>query len=470
MNLLQALRGGERSTWGGGLSMDDYAELVGLQSFYFGGLGYQPWPQQTLVDNGQSAEGPTGSFQGLVSAAYAASGPVFAVMLTRQLAFTGVRFTWQRLNSGRPSKMFGTEALGLLERPWPGGTTQDLLTRCINDADLAGNAYFVVDTPISRLGGDGGKELVRLRPDWVWAALVPRAIDGARVGWRRVGYLYQEGGPGSDDDPAAFTAAEVAHWMPVVDPLANWRGMSWLTPVLREVAADKQLTRFRDAFMREGATPSMVVTYPEGIHPDRIKKVADLLRDKHGGAANAFKAMHFGLGADVEVVGRDMQQIAARDLAGISETRIASAGRVSPVIVGMSEGLQGSSLNAGNYGQARRQLADLTMHPLWQSAAGCFAPLIERPRGAGGETRLWYDPRESPFLREDEKNQAEIAALEASTIRQLIDAGYTAESVQAAVEASDWGLLSHSGLFSVQLQPAGSMAGGTPAQQEGQPA
>jgi hypothetical protein len=32
----------------------------------------------------------------------------------------------------------------------------------------------------------------------------------------------------------------VAHWSPIPDPLANFRGMSWLTPVLREIDADQR--------------------------------------------------------------------------------------------------------------------------------------------------------------------------------------------------------------------------------------
>jgi hypothetical protein len=45
------------------------------------------------------------------------------------------------------------------------------------------------------------------------------------------------------------------------------------------------------------------------------------------------------------------------------------------------------------------------MHPLWQNAAGPMQQIRPAPPG----TRLWYDTRDVPFLREDEKDQAEIA-------------------------------------------------------------
>jgi hypothetical protein len=83
---------------------------------------------------------------------------------------------------------------------------------------------------------------------------------------------------------------------------------------------------------------------------------------------------------------------------------------------------------------------------------------------------LWYDARDVPFLREDEKDAAEIQGVESRTIRTLVDAGYTPASVMAAVRASDWSLLVHTGLFSVQLQKPGSTdTPALPAPTEGGP-
>jgi hypothetical protein len=77
--------------------------------------------------------------------------------------------------------------------------------------------------------------------------------------------------------------------------------------------------------------------------------------------------------------------------------------------------------------------------------------------------RLWYDARDVPFLREDAKDAAEIQGVQSRTIRTLVDAGYTPASVMAAVRASDWSLLVHTGLFSVQLQEPGSPESGPAA-------
>jgi len=76
------------------------------------------------------------------------------------------------------------------------------------------------------------------------------------------------------------------------------------------------------------------------------------------------------------------------------------------------------------------------------------------------DARLWFDLWDVPFFRDDAKKTAEVIREQANTIRTLTDAGFTPESVVAAVKANDMGLLSHTNLFSVQLQPAGTSDGG----------
>jgi hypothetical protein len=99
------------------------------------------------------------------------------------------------------------------------------------------------------------------------------------------------------------------------------------------------------------------------------------------------------------------------------------------------------------------------MRPLWREAAGSLAQIIDVPAGA----ELWFDDRDIAFLREDQHDAAEIQGLQSRTIRTLVDAGYEPETVVAAVQAEDYSLLKHSGLYSVQLQkPGGGQPGTAP--------
>src|SRR4051794_28134671 len=161
--------------------------------------------QQTL--GGNVAERIAPDFVGLATGAYRSNGVIFSCMLLRASVFSTIRFQYQRLASGRPSAMFGDASLSLLEEPWPGGTTQDLLARIINDADLAGNPFHYVETNLANLGGEGGKELVRLRPDWVQIA---RARRESRLGFRKIGYSYCEGGLNSGNEAVSLLTDEVA--------------------------------------------------------------------------------------------------------------------------------------------------------------------------------------------------------------------------------------------------------------------
>lgn len=177
MTLLDRLTGRKPPLRTTAFSLDEYAQM--LNQFQLGGYGYTGIGlQQTIA--GTSTERPADTFAGIASQAYAANGVVFACMLVRQLVFSSVRFQWQRLLNGSPSDTFGDQTLALVERPWPGGTTQDLLSRMIQDADLAGNSYWVRQ----------GDELVRLRPDWVQVIGKPRHMgtsDSGRGGVRSVG-------------------------------------------------------------------------------------------------------------------------------------------------------------------------------------------------------------------------------------------------------------------------------------------
>lgn len=450
MNLLDRLKGGTRSAAVDleRMNLDEYVKLLNQYSLQSGYMA--PTFQQTLA--GDATERPSNSFVGLAQEAYAANGVVFSVMLVRMLVFSSIRFTYQNLRNGAPSDLFGTSDLRILERPWQGGTTQDLMTRMIQDADLAGNSYWVRDKR-SR----GGDELIRLRPDWVEIVGRKRFMSdagrlpnrGGQVGWEKLGYIYTEGGPGSAD-PVVFTADEVCHFAPIPDPLAHFAGMSWLTPILREITADQSMTRHQQKYFDNGATANMVVKHALGAEQEKIKRFAEVMQDQHGGIENAYKTLHLYPGADVTVVGADLKAIDFKEIRGGGETRVAAAGGVPPVIVGLSEGLAAATYS--NYGQARRRLADGTAHPLWQNVAGCLEQLVP---AKGDATRLWYDARDVPFLREDESDAASIQKTRAETINTLISSGYEPDSVISAVDNNDLRLLDHTGLTSVQLQEPG---------------
>jgi HK97 family phage portal protein len=372
----------------------------------------------------------------------------------RLLVFAEARFMWQPWSAGRPGPLFGTQSLEILESPWPTASTVDLLARCEVDASLYGNSYWVKER-----GAFVNREiLTRLDPTRV--VIVDEMVNG--YSRQLVGYAVTD--EHSSQVIATFEPSEVAHYRPLPDPTHPFRGRSWLDAVLSDLTADTAMTDYKKTFLNNAATPNIVVSLEAGISPEAFETFVEKMKAQHGGAANAGKTLFMGGGADVKVVGANFDQLDFKSVQGGGETRVASAAGVPASIVGLAESLQGSSLTTGNYGAARRRFSDVTIRPLWRSVSGAFQTLIPPPRPGN---RLWFDDRDIPFCQEDVKDSADIKAVESQAIRTLVDAGFEPESAVAAITTGDMSLLTHSNLYSVQLQPPGTVAalpaGETPA-------
>lgn len=401
----------------------------------FGGM-----PQTTL---GSKQEAPQPSFEGFAQGLYKSNPIVFSVMETRRLLFSEARFQYRQLRKGVLGDLFGTPELQILEEPWRGGSTRKLLSRAINDADLSGNWY----------GARRGGRIMRMRPDWVSIVLgsdLEPDDPGLALDAEVIGYLFHAGGYRSKADPLVLLPEEVAHWAPIPDPVANFRGMSWLAAVLSEIMSDAAMTEHRLRFFENGATVNGVVVYPPELTTEQFKQHVEAFKTAQQGVANAYRTVFLGGGSSYTPIGQDMQQIDFKVVQGAGETRIAAAGRVPPIMVGLSEGLGAATYS--NYGQARRAFADLTMRPTWGDFAASVSSIVQVPADA----LLWYDDRHIPFLQEDVKDEADIQSTQAGSIRQLVDAGYKPETVVDAVTSGDLSRLVHSKLFSVQLQPPAS--------------
>jgi len=394
----------------------------------------------------QTAEPIGNSYTAYADQIYKANGIVFACIGVRLRLFSEIRFQYQRYENGKLGALWGDQSLAILENPWLNATTGDLTARMEQHASLAGNSYTL------RMGG----QLKQLRPDWVTIIVGSRnpdpnvTPDPNDIDSELLGYIYQPGGYGSKAKPVTLLPGDVAHYAPVPDPTAMYRGMSWLTPVLTEITADGMATKHKTKFFEHGGTPNIIVKYPKEITAPQLQEYLELIKADHEGVDNAYKTLHLGGGADPMVVGKDLQQLDFKVTQGAGETRIAAASGIAPIIAGFSEGLDAATYS--NYGQARRHVGDLWARPSWRSAAGALATIVRPPSGS----RLWYDASDVSFLQEDQKDAADILYRDASTVRTLIDAGFEPDAVKDAVTAGDLSQLTHSGLYSVQLQKPGS--------------
>jgi phage portal protein BeeE len=431
-------RSGFRAT--DGLSLDEW-----MSYFNFNGLNYGFSEFGGTLGGNREEIGS--NFIGVAQGAYRSNGIVFACMLVRMMLFSEARMQYRRLRNGRPGDLFGTADLQILEQPWQNGATGDLLSRMIQDADLAGNFFATTR------GTGAGRRIRRLRPDWVTIVMGSHsdpAVTSSDIDAELLGYIYHPAGAGAGETPLVLLPEEVCHFAPIPDPLASYRGMSWLTPIIREVMSDGAMTTHKLKYFENGATPSMVVSLDPAVKKDQFEQWIELFEERHVGPLNAYRTLYLGGGSDAKIVGNTLEQIDFKVVQGATETRIAAAAGVPPVIVGLSEGLAAATY--ANYGQARRRLTDGTMRPLWRNAAGSLQTLVPRLPDA----ELWYDDRDIAFLQEDQMDDATIKQTQAATIKSLIDAGYKPDSVVNAVANGDFSLLVHTGLYSIQLQPPGT--------------
>ncbi len=373
---------------------------------------------------------------------YASNPVVFSLAAKRILLFAEVRLQWQQYRNGRPGDLFATPDLQILEIPWAGHTTRDLLAQAELDIACAGNSYWVRN----------GDELQRLDPKNVkllTSKATDDAITGYQIGERLEGYAYVA-------DPRHVTiypATDVCHYKPIADANNRFLGMSWLNPCLPDIQTDNTITAHKQSVIGNGAVLSTVVSFDPAVSREQFDGFVDRFRREHERPENAAKTLFLGGGADVKTVGQTFENLMLQATQGASEVRIAAAAGVPPTIAGFSEGLKGSSLNAGNYAEARRSFADLTARPLWRAFVGAMSSLVPAPGGA----RLWFDERDVPFLREDVADQAQIVETNATAILKLVQGGWQPDAAIEAILTGDLGRLTgkHSGLYSVQLIPPG---------------
>ena len=358
--------------------------------------------------------------------AYLVSSTVHAVMNARMKVFAEVRFAWRRANGDiAPGRN-----LQLLERPWPGGTGTELLARMVNFADLSGNAY------VYKADND------RLQ------VLDPWKVEVLDNGREKTGYLWLPDGPGGREVPLPLE--RVAHWAPLPHPEKRWLGASWVSVVADEFRTDLRMLHHMEKFYTNAATPNMVVTFKEKLSADSKSRLREELDRRYSGVQNAYRNLVMDHDPTIQMVGATAEQADQINTQKSIEARIASAGGVPPIIIGLKAGLDAATYS--NYGMAMRAFADHTIRPLWNSVVAALEPLVSVPRGS----ELWFDDRQVAALRQDKNEEAQIQATQAATIRTYIDAGYTPESAVTAVTSGDLTVLEHTGLFSVQLQEPGT--------------
>ena len=296
------------------------------------------------------------------------------------------------------------------------------------DAGIGGNAYLWAPP--------GEDLLVRRRPDWVTIVSELVSVPGGGTYRKKVGYWFADPAKVAMNprDGEFYPADEVAHWAPIPDPQADFRGMSWLTSVVRDVAGDDGLTQYKIKYLENSASPNMLIKYASKLQPGTIDAVRERMQARYGGVDNAFKTLVLDQGADVTVIGNSLQQMDFANVGAAGAERILAAAMVPGVLVGI-EPLRGAGRG---YQESMQKFANLWARPTWRSLCGCLEQICPPP---GSGARLWYDTADIAALQDGELERGQAALVNAQAVLTYTQAGATLDSATAAVAAADLSLL-----------------------------
>ena len=405
----------------GGLSMPDYLRL--WEQFGYNGVQY-------VIPGGNIVE--------MTALQAQRSSIVAACIKVRQQVFSEIRFCYQRKTEGRYGELFGGPGLGLLHQPWPFASTSDFLSRCEVDASLYGNSYWVKSTYNQIDAGPVTAPrylptmLTRLDPTCVHilTADVTDDITGKGFGKQLIGYIVRDR---KNHQVATFAPNEVVHYRPQPDPKHEFRGLSWLGSLLPDVIADLDLTDYIHSFVANAATPNLVMQFTDPISKAAMKEFVETIESAHTGPQAAMKNLYVGSGVDVKVVGSNFEAMQHAVTQSHGETRICAAAGVPVALLGLSEGLKGSALNAGNFASLQRLFADVQIRPNWRSICAAVTVFVKPPPNS----RVWYDDRDVPFLVANRTDAGTVRQLDSATMLNLINSGYEPDSVTEAIMTED---------------------------------
>jgi HK97 family phage portal protein len=410
------------------------------------GQGLQTIVQGTWPANRAERTEP-GQWLSYVSNGYYGNGILFAVIGARMHLFAEAQPRILDTRTGRSGPV-DDPRLERLRHPWPNGSTGELLARMEQDNSLAGNFYAAI----------AGDRLIRLRPDHVDVLLMPGDDGHPEV----EAYVFSPSGV-VNDDSIVYGVDEIIHYSPVPDPMAHYRGLSWVTPVVREINADIAMTTHKIKFFEHAATPNMLIKYQQKLSPKSLEDLAARFQARHGGAENAWRTAVLDEGADITMVGQDMEKATFAALQAAGENRIAAAAGVPGIVVGLKEGLAAATYS--NFEQAMRRFSDGTMRPLWRTAAAALDKLVD----LADHEALVLDASSVDALREGEQARAQTFRIKAVTAGELIRSGYDPDTVAEAVALGDLSVLKHTGGVPTALYPDGQVEGAGGGSGKGSP-
>lgn len=178
------------------------------------------------------------------------------------------------------------------------------------------------------------------------------------------------------------------------------KGFGRTAAVMRALGVDNAASDFLKLFFDHGAQTNGIIKTKQSLQAAEAKRIKDLWRDQHGGAANWQDITV--LGSDIDYIATQMnfKDMGLENIDGRTESRICQCFDMQPVLIGSRIGLNRAIDN--NYEMALKQFIEGPISARWRwLESEMTQQLIPDFEGPDSDYRAGFDTRKVRALQEN---------------------------------------------------------------------
>lgn len=198
-----------------------------------------------------------------------------------------------------------------------------------------------------------------------------------------------------------FVDVPIERCVVFMEPSPIWMGIRSVSKsmvAMRIGATDNAATDFMTTFFQRGAMINGLISITQSLQNAEADRIRDRWQDVHGGA-NQGKIAVLGNGSTYQPIQMSFRDMDFTNIDGRDEARICAIFGVSPLLLGAKVGLSASTLS--NFEQARKQLYEETIMPVWENYAGVIESQLVPDFAEVGQQYCGFDLRNVKALQED---------------------------------------------------------------------
>jgi len=204
-------------------------------------------------------------------------------------------------------------------------------------------------------------EVLPLRPDWI--KVIPDRKE--YIG----GYQYEVNGQTIEYEPWEILA------FPLPNPIDEFRPLSPLARVAREIGIDNETTDFTKTFFENNGVPGGIISTDQQLTKEESDRIELRWWQRFRGNRRGRTAV-LGHGAQYQQLSMSFKDMEFESLRAFTETRICAAFGVDPVLLPSWVGIRYGG-KYSNYAEARKHLWDETIIPSLRRIETKISTLLE---------------------------------------------------------------------------------------------